>query len=276
MDRADNKLIKIQTVPFGKYKGQPVEVLASDPQYVDWLLSQSSIKAKYPDIINIIVNNFQAPSETPEHNAIQVKFLDDNYVLNFVHYYVSEHSHEDFHKVGLSINSAVSEYIESSLRRDIYGLSEQAKQELIMKQQEEREEMRENIFDNNAGVCFQTGKVSFEEKGLDVNFCAGIDIINNDSELSRICKNGSLKYYGCFREYLIEIKPVVSDDFPAVLRQMKLSKANILFLSKYTGIGAKLEEFIKYFKSQNITVVFESDIDNFASENPRHQFYFNI
>jgi hypothetical protein len=45
-------------VPFGKYKGQPVEVLASDPQYVEWLLSQSSIKVKYPDIINVIINNF--------------------------------------------------------------------------------------------------------------------------------------------------------------------------------------------------------------------------
>lgn len=275
MDRADNKLSQMPIVPFGKYKGQPVEVLASDPQYVEWLLSQSSIKIKYPDIISVIINNFQAPSETPEHNAIQVKFLDDNYRLKFAHYYVSEHSH-DFHEVGVSINSAVSEYIESSLHCSTYNLSEQAKQELFLKQQEKREEMRENIFDNNAGVCFQTRKVFFEEKGLDVTFDAGIDIINNDSELSKIRKNGSLKYYGCFREYLIEIKPVVSDDFPAVLRQMKLSKANILFLSKYTGIGAKVEDFVKYFKTQNITVIFESDIDNFASENLRHQYYFNI
>jgi uncharacterized protein (DUF3820 family) len=27
-------------VPFGKYKGQPVEVLAQDPQYVEWMLLQ--------------------------------------------------------------------------------------------------------------------------------------------------------------------------------------------------------------------------------------------
>jgi hypothetical protein len=276
MDGDNNKLSKVQIVPFGKYKGQPVEVLASDPQYVEWLLSQNSIKTKYPDIINVIINNFQTPSETPEHNAIQVKFLDDDYRVNFAHYYVSEHSGEDFCKVGVSIRSAVSEYIEHSLCRDTSNLSEQAKQELALEQQGKREEMRENIFDNNSGVCFQTGEVYFEEKGLDVTFYAGIDIIDNDSELSKIRKNGSLKYYRDFRQYLIEIKPVVSDDFPAVLRQMKLSKANILFLSKYTGIGAKLEDFVKYFKTQNIIVVFESDIDNFVSENLHHQYYFNI
>jgi len=35
-------------VPFGKYKGQPVEVLASDRDYSEWLLAQGWIAHRYP------------------------------------------------------------------------------------------------------------------------------------------------------------------------------------------------------------------------------------
>ena len=64
-------------VPFGKYKGQPADVLASDPQYVEWLNGQGWVKDKYPQFYTVIINNFQEPSDTPEHNALQAMFLDD-------------------------------------------------------------------------------------------------------------------------------------------------------------------------------------------------------
>lgn len=64
-------------VPFGKYKGQPIDVLAQDPQYVEWMVGQGWFKDKYPQFYTIIINNFQEPSDTPEHNAIQAMFLDD-------------------------------------------------------------------------------------------------------------------------------------------------------------------------------------------------------
>lgn len=68
-----------KVIPFGKYKGQPLEVLIQDKNYTDWILSQEGIKNKYPEIVNVIINNFQEPSETPEHNAMQVKFLRKNF-----------------------------------------------------------------------------------------------------------------------------------------------------------------------------------------------------
>jgi hypothetical protein len=235
-------------VPFGKYKGQPVEILASDPQYVEWLLSQSSIKIKYPDIINVIINNFQVPSETPEHNALQVKFLNESYRIKFAAY-VSNISKQHFDRTGLSIKNTIE------------------KQEKTIKK-------REEIF-RSGGIGLTTGEFEFEKNGLDVEFYVGVDIINRDSELSKALskcwedKRVRHNTDGWF--YSIEIKPVVSDDFPAVLRQMKVSKAKILFVSKYTGIGATKEEFIQYFKTQDITVVFESDIENFIFEN--NQYY---
>ena len=64
-------------VPFGKYKGQAVEVLAEDREYTDWLMGQSWFKDRYQNIYTLIVNNFGEPSETPEHNELQALFLDD-------------------------------------------------------------------------------------------------------------------------------------------------------------------------------------------------------
>lgn len=61
----------------GKYKGKPVEVLASDPSYTEWLVKQDWFKQKYQHQYNIIINNFCEPNDTPEHNQLQAKFLKD-------------------------------------------------------------------------------------------------------------------------------------------------------------------------------------------------------
>ena len=58
-------------VPFGKYKGQPMEQLAADPEYCEWLSGQSLVVERYAHIHTLIINNFGDPSETPEHNRLQ-------------------------------------------------------------------------------------------------------------------------------------------------------------------------------------------------------------
>ena len=45
-------------IPIGKYKGQPLEVLASDPNYADWLVKQAGMGDRYPQLVQFIVNNF--------------------------------------------------------------------------------------------------------------------------------------------------------------------------------------------------------------------------
>lgn len=64
-------------VPFGKYKNQPIEVLAQDKSYCEWLAGQGWVAQRYPDIHTVIINNFAEPAETPEHNALQLRFLDE-------------------------------------------------------------------------------------------------------------------------------------------------------------------------------------------------------
>lgn len=63
-------------IPFGKYRGQPVEQLQHDPEYATWLLKQPWFVEKYTTIQTLIVNNFKEASDSPDHNAFQAKFLD--------------------------------------------------------------------------------------------------------------------------------------------------------------------------------------------------------
>lgn len=67
-------------VPFGKHKGKPVDALLDDREYVDWLTQQGWFRERYGNIYQVVINNGAEPSETPEHNAMQARFLDEEYV----------------------------------------------------------------------------------------------------------------------------------------------------------------------------------------------------
>ena len=71
-----------EVVPFGKYKGQPVEALAADRDYCDWLCAQPWFTTKYRDVYNIIIINYGSePQDSPEHNQMQACFLKDTWCL---------------------------------------------------------------------------------------------------------------------------------------------------------------------------------------------------
>src|SRR5215472_15849134 len=57
----------------------PVEALAADRAYCDWLVNQDWFRERYANVYTLIINNFGEPSETPEHNALQARFLDDGF-----------------------------------------------------------------------------------------------------------------------------------------------------------------------------------------------------
>jgi hypothetical protein len=73
-----------EIVPFGKYKGQPIETLQQDRAYCDWLVGQDWLQTRFPELRTIIINNFWEPDETPEHNALQAMFLDNRIALALI------------------------------------------------------------------------------------------------------------------------------------------------------------------------------------------------
>lgn len=64
-----------EIIPFGKYKGRPVEALTQDTQYVDWLTAQPWFRERFANFYTLIVNQTGEPAETPAHNRLQAMFL---------------------------------------------------------------------------------------------------------------------------------------------------------------------------------------------------------
>ena len=49
-----------------------------------WLLAQDWFRDKYAVLYQVIINRGSEPQETPEHNALQVRFLDDEFCFRFL------------------------------------------------------------------------------------------------------------------------------------------------------------------------------------------------
>jgi len=50
-----------EVVPFGKYRGQPVEMMMADASYCEWALAQPWFRERFAALFAIIVNGGSAP-----------------------------------------------------------------------------------------------------------------------------------------------------------------------------------------------------------------------
>jgi hypothetical protein len=137
----------------------------------------------------------------------------------------------------------------------------------------------------------------FEEEGIDVQYIVRIGSylaqrsseyeslkeiqeakFSASSESTRPYRNeksGELLYYDSFHfsrsvpapklmreaRVTIEIKPTIGDDYPAILRQIKQTKAEFILVDRYCGVGATQEQFVQFFQTQGKTVIFEADVN---------------
>lgn len=128
IENALNNLNQNQNIiPFGKYKGQPLEILQNDPSYLEWLQVQPWFLEKYSKLNTLIINNFQAPSETPEHNSLQVMFLDQDFCLkiskifypNFEEDLKKEIESDIYNRIK-SVQSERISYLERQIKEELY------------------------------------------------------------------------------------------------------------------------------------------------------------
>jgi hypothetical protein len=215
-------------VPFGKYKGQPLEVMVADRDYVQWLMAQDWFRDK--PLYQVIINSGAEPQETPEHNALQVLFLDPGFSLRFARHV----------EPGCEVEARRSMLAELSKARSDRWV---AKEDLA-------------TLDLINGAYEMA--IKFEPKFEVGDFGrAPVDVLlKGYSSDKRLPNLGS-----CFFRRTIEIKPSVSDDYPAVLRQMKNSHSEVLLTREYTGQGATREQFVALFETAGIAVVFVDEID---------------
>jgi hypothetical protein len=238
-----------EIVPFGKYKGQPVEALAADRSYLDWLTAQSWFRERYAGIYTLIINNFTEPSETPEHNRLQARFLDPEFCYQAA---IRITDYPNPMIVGLRDDIARE-------NKELQHLRERRSQgyyhDIGMY---EREVARlQQTLDQYQGIAkiIKAGRrpdnfrlnAQFEVQGWDV------------------CLEGTV--HCC-----IELKPTLGDDYPAVLRQMKINR-NIrlnpsygfnekyaLIVGECTAAGATIEQITAIFAASGFALLKLSEL----------------
>jgi hypothetical protein len=222
----------MNVVPFGKYKGQPVEVLAQDRPYLEWLAAQDWFRERYAGIYTLIVNNFAEATETPDHNALQVLFLDDAFCTRVLTVLKPQWRAADIKELTRSV---------------------------LARKQSLSNEHAARFSRVNWTIKFNR---EFEQRGIDVRLGCCIETVERlparDRYSSEIFESEIRVHVDGFT---IEIKPTVSDDYPAVLRQMRANGSRVLFTQNYTGIGATEEQFVKTFALSDIKVVFRREVD---------------
>ena len=217
-------------VPFGKYRGRPlVEVIETDPAYLQWLTGQDWFREKFVTLHQTIINRGAEAEETPDHNALQVLFLDDDFCLRFCRAHDSSFDAQAMVRMVERLEYAHSDHY------------------WCFNYDGDRAVLRELIAKPVTTVKMNVYR-EFEVRGVDVNLKVCFSSPDHPDDII-FGKN----------EYKIEIKPTVGDDYPAVLRQMKRNESETLFLKDYTGIGATKEQFIKTFAASGFRVVFLRD-----------------
>jgi hypothetical protein len=296
-------------VPFGKYKGRLIEeVLADDPGYIEWLTGQDWFRTKFTVLHQVIINRGAEPEETPEHNAMQVRFLDDEFCLRFVRHLHPTYDVEAQRRFDLARKANLQLVIEKleiekeaphkddkaladRLRSDAeYVRSNHLKAEFVTERQTEAHERRERERDRHIKRMLQLERLrelllpaittvkfeikrQFEAAGVDVvlKIMTGITwklVPERDVTGAPSDPFWSWHQWKSFTdrsdwraEFAIEIKPTIGDDYPAVLRQMKRTESDVLFVGAYTGRGATEEQFVATFAAANIRVVFARDVN---------------
>ena len=134
MKNMDNSM---RLVPFGKYKGQPVEVMQMDTGYCEWLSTQDWFRERYANVYQqVIINNFTEASETPEHNKLQMLFLDKEFYKKIESALPFEPS-KLFHSQILNAVSAIRAQVKSD-----ENYLEELERELKIKEHYSDEEVR--------------------------------------------------------------------------------------------------------------------------------------
>lgn len=218
-------------VPFGKYKGQPVERLIADRDYCDWLAGQDWFRSRYGGIHTLIVNYGSEPDETPEHNRMQARLLDLDYCFR------------------------VAATVSPVLREDEAYHRAWATERAAELQSEERRNAKYSVGEWVSKIS----DLRFENQGWDATF--------QITHACTISTESALWYDSvgirCLN-YLVECKPSLGDDFPKVMRQIMARRGirgvPILLIDSYAGSGASFDQVREMMKASMIQVVLSSDI----------------
>jgi hypothetical protein len=292
---------RVEVVPFGKYRGQPLEALAQDRQYVEWLIAQPWFREKYGNVYNVVINNFGEPSETPEHNALQARFTDSKFCWAFVRC-ISDDLKDlraEWLKLARTHIASLLEMTDrlladreiapakhgrelADLRRWFANGDAERRERLAVEAYNRECTSRDsNILWNTVAAAdykawIADGRFSvstrceYEVDGIDVVLFFTVKAKSSDGKRCIFDSfNGTpgLDYNDATSDRRIparlpiELKPTVADEYPAILRQMRRSGASILLLGEYLGVGATLDQVRTMFAQSGLRMLFVRDVE---------------
>jgi hypothetical protein len=248
-------------VPFGKYRGMPVEVMQQDQSYFNWAYAQEDIRKRYPWLFGLQVIQVQEMQDTPEHNSYQVLFLDQDFIDDV--WDIVFPGHRVAHALGdracrLHYATADLRKAISSAERDIdyerygehyAGKAAAARLQLVELQKELAVITELDMWEALCPVRREelpAVEAAFEVRGYRDNN-------------GRLQNGGSadVQLECLYRICRIEIKPSMGDDYPSVLRQMKASGCDVLYLGHYAGSGATLAQVRRIFEASDIRILLD-------------------
>jgi hypothetical protein len=233
----------LEIVPFGKYKGQSVDLLLADRDYCSWLLAQSWFPQRFESTYNFIVNYGAEPQDSPEHNALQAYFLNHNVCLSLAH------------RLGFSTLESARQSVKG---KDVPRYAERFSDfpTVQVKQKEYGPRVDGPIFESMGwDVTFSASFGISIEVDMPACACPGESrekcirgsgdhrwsiVVHEEKNFSHGVHCSKACFYaerrdlsplriGSHIEILAELKPSLGDDYPSVLRQIQ----------KYPGGGTR-------------------------------------
>lgn len=264
-------------LPFKKYKGQPYEVLLGDPDYALWLMSSmhAQLQAKYPALLAFLVSRFGVPDRTPDHNRLQNRFLDDDFAIQFALAVNKDFSESARQLDGINLAIAWDGYVRFWLGAKLESIKRQERWHANMGK--ERAELWSRQARIAAALTWVAGgewdaghwsnlvriyKMEFEKEGADVAYEAGWYAALECSDDALPAHDQVLRKYGYSAGFRIEVKPLVGDDYPAILRAMKAVKSKQMLVGEYCGAGATWDEVVRVFGLSGITAVLLNTVES--------------
>jgi len=309
-------------VPFGKYKGQPITDLLNDAKYVEWCKQQELFK-NYQNVYNIIVNQTimtsNQNSKTPEHNKLQNLFLEKDTQIKLLDVlsvtYINVNSTENFKS--LIMDKTFIDYFDSStltriIVNEYSGIREQLNNKSgwvvpkLTRSLENSKIVFEDVYNWDFILYYHDKQyIQFETK-CDANniICELLDNIIKkhqfntfDTQTTKTGKySGKIPMIKGAAIVCCELKPMLGDDYPCVLRKMKTQiqltekhkfpgkftymdtyeyqKIYTLIIGKFESTSTSKEQLITIFKQSNIKIIFidellQSQIPNEPVKKPK-------
>lgn len=248
---------QLQIIPFGKYKGQPIDVLQSDKQYADWLMQQDWFREKYPQFNTIIINNFNAPQDSPEHNKLASLFLNDEFCINLFKFCNSHVTSK--HSITKTTYYTPGIY-EKNIECDVINIEDNG---YSIKRTFEAKEGSDVLIEitktyilhykipNKYNTLYSKFEKYFSWSKVHREF-------RHIKQMTDILIETTKEHYEVSTA-AVEIKPVVGDDYPTVIRQCRAQKSSVLFIGEFKSSVISINDLRKMFP--DIQIVLLSDIN---------------